>query len=308
MKKDLLSMMDLNAEDIDDILKLALRIKRSSGAIMYGEKQDFHPLKGKTLGLIFQKPSTRTRVSFEAGMYRMGGYALYLNTNDLQLGRGEPMMDTANVLSRYLDGIMIRTYKHSEAEELAKHASVPVINGLTDYEHPCQILGDLLTIHEYKGDLQGLKVAFIGDGNNVANSLIIGGLTCGMKVSIACPEGYEPHEKVLDFAKNNNDFHLTRNPFEAASGADVVFTDVWASMGQDGEAKERKQAFAGFMVDEELMAYADANAMVQHCLPAHRGEEISAEVFEKHAEEIYDEAENRMHTQNAVMAMLMGDK
>ena len=297
----LLKMLDLSTEDIMDILNLADQLK-------YERKHNIehHLLKGKSLGMIFQKASTRTRVSFETGMYQLGGNALFLSSHDLQIGRGEPVQDTARVLSRYLDGIMIRTFEQKEVEDLAKYGSIPVINGLTDFCHPCQILADLMTIREFKGQFDGLKMCFIGDGNNMANSLIVGGLKVGMKVSVACPEGYHPDKQVLDFAKDYEGFELTDSPVKAASGADVVITDVWASMGQEGEAEKRKIAFKGYQINDEIMAAANPDAMVQHCLPAHREEEITEKVFEAHANEIFEEAENRLHAQKAVMVKLMG--
>lgn len=297
-------MLDLSSNDITKLLNLADQLK-------YENKHHIaHPyLKGKTLGMIFQKSSTRTRVSFETGMYQLGGYALFLSSNDLQIGRGEPVEDTARVLSRYLDGIMIRTFEQREVEALAEYGSVPVINGLTDFCHPCQVLADLLTIREHKGRLDGLKMCYIGDGNNMANSLIVGGLKTGMKVSVACPEGYEPDKQVLDFANPTGKFELLRSPLEAAAGADVIFTDVWASMGQESESDERRKVFEGiYQVNDKILAAANEGCMVQHCLPAHRGEEITAEVFEAHANEIFDEAENRLHAQKAVMATLMKDR
>jgi len=266
----------------------------------------YQPLKGKTLAMIFQKASTRTRVSFETGMYQLGGQALFLSAADLQMGRGEPIEDTARVLGRYVDGIMIRTFAQSDVEELAKWSGIPVINGLTDYDHPCQILADLMTIREHKGQLEGLKLAYIGDGNNVCNSLIVGCLTVGMKVSIAVPEGHEPHQDALDFAKTyGNAFELVRDPAQAAAKADVLVTDVWASMGQEDEAKARMKTFASYQINAALVASANPGAIVLHCLPAHRGEEIIAEVFDAHANVIFDEAENRLHAQKAVMALLM---
>lgn len=241
-------------------------------------------------------------------MYQLGGYALFLSASDLQIGRGEPVEDTARVLSRYIDGIMIRTFEQSEVENLAKYGSIPVINGLTDFCHPCQVLADLLTVREHKGKLEGLKMCYIGDGNNMANSLIVGGLKMGMTVSVACPEGYEPHEDVLNYAVPTGKFTLCRDPKEAAKDADVIFTDVWSSMGQEGEAQQRRKAFEGiYQVNDELLAVAKDDCMVQHCLPAHRGEEITAEVFEAHADEIFDEAENRLHAQKAVLVKLMED-
>ena len=239
-------------------------------------------------------------------MYQLGGQALFLSNRDLQIGRGEPIQDTARVLSRYIDGIMIRTFEQSEVEALAKYGSIPIINGLTDFCHPCQVLADLMTVREHKGHLDGLKMCYIGDGNNMANSLIVGGLKTGMQVSVACPEGYRPDSHVLDFANNYAGFSMFTEPMEAASGADVIFTDVWASMGQEGEAEERKKIFGGkYQVNKELLAVANSGCMVQHCLPAHRGEEITADVFESHADEIFDEAENRLHAQKAVMVTLM---
>ncbi len=299
--KHLLKLLDLSTEEIIDLLNLADQLK-------YERKHNIpHPhLQGKTLGMIFQKASTRTRVSFETGMVQLGGYPLFLSSNDLQIGRGEPVQDTARVLSRYLDGIMIRTFAQQEVEDLAKYGSIPIINGLTDFCHPCQVLADLMTIREYKGSFQGLKMCYIGDGNNMANSLIVGGLKVGMEVSIACPDAYQPDEKVLAFAKENGGFTMTDSPIEAAAGADVIFTDVWASMGQEGEAEQRKIAFNGYQVNDTLLAAANPECMVQHCLPAHRGEEITAEVFEAHAKEIFDEAENRLHAQKAVMVKVMG--
>lgn len=297
----LLKMLDLSTEEIMEILNLADQLK-------YERKHNIehHLLKGKSLGMIFQKASTRTRVSFETGMYQLGGNALFLSSHDLQIGRGEPVQDTARVLSRYLDGIMIRTFEQKEVEDLAKYGSIPVINGLTDFCHPCQILADLMTIREFKGQFDGLKMCFIGDGNNMANSLIVGGLKVGMKVSVACPDGYHPDKQVLDFANKYEGFELTDSPVKAASGADVVITDVWASMGQEGEAEKRKIAFKGYQINDEIMAAANPDAMVQHCLPAHREEEITEKVFEAHANEIFEEAENRLHAQKAVMVKLMG--
>lgn len=301
--KHLLKMLDLTTEEITELLNLADQLK-------YEQKNGIkhHRLEGKTLGMIFQKASTRTRVSFETGMYQLGGYALFLSASDLQIGRGEPAEDTARVLSRYIDGIMIRTFEQSEVESLAKYGSIPVINGLTDFCHPCQVLADLLTVREHKGRLEGLKMCYIGDGNNMANSLIVGGLKMGMTVSVACPEGYEPHEDVLNYAVPTGNFTLCRDPKEAAKDADVIFTDVWSSMGQEGEAQQRRKAFEGiYQVNDELLSVAKDDCMVQHCLPAHRGEEITAEVFEAHADEIFDEAENRLHAQKAVLVKLMED-
>lgn len=299
--KHLLKMLDLSTDEIIEILNLADQLK-------YELKHGIpHPhLKGKTLGMIFQKASTRTRVSFETGMYQLGGYPLFLSSNDLQIGRGEPVQDTARVLSRYLDGIMIRTFEQKEVEDLAQYGSVPIINGLTDFCHPCQVLADLMTIREFKGSFDGLKMCFIGDGNNMANSLIVGCLKVGMSVSIACPGDYQPPKEILDFAKGYGDkFEMTDCPKTAARNADVLITDVWASMGQEGEAEKRRKAFAGYQINDELMAEANEGAMVLHCLPAHREEEITEKVFEAHANEIFEEAENRLHAQKAVMVKLM---
>ena len=305
MQKDLLKLLDLSKEDIIKILNTADQLKYNQ---KHGIVHDY--LKGKTLAMIFEKNSTRTRVSFEAGMFQLGGHALFLSGKESQIGRGEPVEDTARVLDRYCDGIMIRTFAQEEVEELARYTRIPIINGLTDFCHPCQVLADLMTVREHKAILEGLKLCYIGDGNNMANSLIVGGLKCGMEVSVACPEGYDPDQRVLDFAASDpaHKFSLVRAPQEAAVGADVVFTDVWASMGQEQEKAIREKAFAGYQVNSELMALTNPECMVQHCLPAHRGEEITAEVFEAHADEIFDEAENRLHAQKAVMYLLMGDQ
>lgn len=300
--KHLLKMLDMSQEEIIDILNLADQLK-------YELKHGIpHPmLKGKSLGMIFQKASTRTRVSFETGMYQLGGHALFLSADDLQIGRGEPVEDTARVLSRYIDGIMIRTFAQKEVEDLAEYGSIPIINGLTDLSHPCQVLADLMTIREFKGSFDGLKMCYIGDGNNMANSLIVGGLKVGMQVSVACPEGYRPDPMVLDFAQKDPGFSITDVPLEAAKDADILLTDVWASMGQEGEIAKRRIAFAGYQINDEIMAAAKPDAMVMHCLPAHREEEITAKVFEDHAKEIFEEAENRLHAQKAVMVRLMAD-
>ena len=299
--KDFRKMSDLSKNDIIELLDIAdkLKYERKHGI-------EHHILKGQSLGMIFQKSSTRTRVSFETGIYQLGGQPLFLSPRDLQIGRGEPLEDTARVLSRYLDGIMIRTFAQKEVEDLADYCSCPVINGLTDYCHPCQVMADLMTIREIKGGFDGLKMCYIGDGNNMANSLIVGGLTVGMKVAVACPNNYQPDEKVLDFTKNyGNMYTMTENILEAAADADVLFTDVWASMGQEEEAAERKKVFTGYQINNEVLSVAAKNAMVQHCLPAHRGEEITADVFEAHADEIFEEAENRLHAQKAIMVKLM---
>lgn len=305
MKKDLLKLIDLTKGDIIKILDTADRLKAEQKA---GKKHDFPA--GKTLAMIFSKNSTRTRVSFETGIYQLGGQGIFLSSADSQLGRGEPIQDTARVLSRYCDCIMIRTFEQEEVEKLAQYASIPVINGLTDFEHPCQVLADLQTIREYKKTLEGLKICYIGDGNNMANSIIAGGLICGMDVSVACPDAYRPDPIILDFAAKQTGvkFELTNNPKQAAKDADVIFTDVWSSMGMESEAQKRMIAFQGYQVNDEIMALANTGCMVQHCLPAHRGEEITGEVFEAHANEIFDEAENRLHAQKAVMYLLMGGK
>ena len=299
--KHLLKLLDLSGEEIIDILNLADQLK-------YEQKHGIahRHLQGKTLGMIFQKASTRTRVSFEVGMYQLGGMPLFLSANDLQIGRGEPVQDTARVLSRFLDGIMIRTFAQEEVEALARYGNISVINGLTDFCHPCQVLADLMTIREYKGRLDGLKMCFIGDGNNMMHSPIVGGLKTGMQVSVACPQGYDPDAGILEFAKAyGSAFSLHRAPLDAAQDADVVITDVWASMGQEEEAKKRAQAFKGYQINDELMAAAKPDAMVQHCLPAHREEEITEKVFEAHAGEIFEEAENRLHAQKAVLVKTM---
>lgn len=298
--KHLLKLLDLSTDEITEILNLADQLKYE---LKHGIEH--HHLKGKTLGMIFSKASTRTRVSFEAGMYQLGGYPMYLSANDMQIGRGEPIQDTARVLSRYLDGIMIRTFEQSQVEDLAKFGSIPIINALTDFAHPCQVLADLMTIREFKGSLEGLQVGYIGDGNNMANSIIVGCLKMGMAVTVACPQGYHPDPEVLEFAKGNPNFRLTGDPKEAAKHADVLFTDVWASMGQEGEAEARKVAFAGYQINDELLTLAKPDCMIQHCLPAHRGEEITEKVFEDHADEIFEEAENRLHAQKAVLVTLM---
>lgn len=300
--KHLLKMLDLSTEEIIDILNLADQLK-------YELKHNIpHPLlKGKTLGMIFQKASTRTRVSFEAGMYQLGGYPLFLSASELQIGRGEPVQDTARVLSRYVDGIMIRTFEQKEVEDLALYGTIPVINGLTDFSHPCQVLADLMTIREYKGSFDGLKMCYIGDGNNMANSLIVGGLKVGMKVSVACPAMYQPSDEVLKFAEQYGEsFEITTEPTEAAENADILVTDVWASMGQESEMEKRKDVFKKYQINDEMMSVAKKDAMVMHCLPAHREEEITTKVFEEHSGEIFEEAENRLHAQKAVMVKLMG--
>ena len=298
--KHLLKLSDLSTEEIFGILNLADQLK-------YERKNNIrhHHLEGKKLGMIFQKSSTRTRVSFEVGMYELGGYALFLSDRDLQIGRGEPIKDTVRVLSRYLDGIMIRTFAQQDVEDLAAYGSIPIINGLTDYCHPCQVLADLMTIREYKGSLKGLKLCFVGDGNNMANSLIVGGLKTGMEVSIACPDHYRPDADILARGFATGRLTVTSDIKAAAKDADVLYTDVWASMGQEEEKAEREKVFRGYCIDADLMSVAKPDAMVLHCLPAHRGEEITDEVFEAHANDIFDEAENRLHAQKAVLVKLL---
>ena len=298
-------MDNLSKEEILDILNLADQLK-------YENKHgiEHHLLKGKSLGMIFEKASTRTRVSFEVGMYELGGHPLFLSSKDLQIGRGEPIQDTARVLSRYLDGIMIRTFSQKGVETLAEVSSIPIINGLTDDEHPCQVLADLMTIREKKLILEGLKVAYIGDGNNMCNSLLVGCLTLGMHISIANPEGYKPPAYYVNKGnelaiKNGVSFFMTKSPEEAVKDADVVITDVWASMGQEKEAAERMKAFKGYQVNKELMSLAKNDAIVLHCLPAHREEEITEEILEAHADTIFEEAENRLHAQKAILVKLL---
>ena len=300
--KHLLKLMDLSKKEIIEILNLADQLK-------YEKKNGIqhHILAGKTLGLIFEKSSTRTRVSFEVGMYDLGGNALFLSSRDLQIGRGEPVQDTARVLSRYLDGIMIRTFAQEEVEDLAKYGSIPIINGLTDYCHPCQVLADLMTIREHKGILEGKKLCYIGDGNNMTNSLIVGGIKMGMEVAVACPKGYEPDAELMAWAAKEGKFTCTDDILAAAKDADVLYTDVWASMGQEAEAEQRKKIFANYQINSNVMAVAHSDAMVMHCLPAHRGEEITEDVLEAHANEIFDEAENRLHAQKAVLVKCMAN-
>lgn len=300
--KHLLKLQDLNKEEIIDILNLADQLKYENHNGI-----EHHLLKGKTLGMIFQKSSTRTRVSFETGMYQLGGQALFLSNRDLQIGRGEPVQDTARVLSRYLDGIMIRTFEQKEVEALAEYGSIPIINGLTDYCHPCQVLADLMTIREYKKSFEGLKFCFIGDGNNMANSLIVGAITMGMECAIACPEDYKPDPELIKWASENGKFTCSPNIYECAKNADILYTDVWASMGQEEEKAEREKVFKNYQINEKVVAFAKSDVIVLHCLPAHREEEITAEVFEAHANEIFDESENRLHAQKAVLVKLLQD-
>lgn len=294
--KHLLKLADWTTEEILSTLDLADKLK-------YEKKNgiEHHILKGKTLGMIFSKSSTRTRVSFEVGMYDLGGSALFLSHRDLQIGRGEPIKDTARVLSRFVDGIMIRTFDQADVETLAEYGSIPIINGLTDYCHPCQVLADLQTIREHKGSLEGKKLCYIGDGNNMANSLIVGGIKTGMKVAIACPKDYQPDAGIMKWASENGDFLCTDDILLAAADSDVLYTDVWASMGQESEAEERKKIFRNYQINDSVVAVSKDDVMVLHCLPAHREEEITAKVFEEHANEIFDEAENRLHAQKAVL-------
>ena len=306
--KDLLSIHDLSLDEFHAILDLAKELKAMQKAGV-----EHHILAGKTLGMIFEKSSTRTRVSFETGMYQLGGQALFLSSRDLQLGRGEPIKDTARVLSRYLDGIMIRTFGHDRVEELAKWADIPVINALTDLLHPCQVLTDLLTIREHKGqNLKGLKMAYVGDGNNMTNSYLYGCAKVGMTFVAATPEDYRPDETVFknaleDAKETGAELSLVTDPKEAVKDADIVVTDTWASMGQEAEHEARKKIFAPYQVNKELLKGADKRVIVMHCLPAYRGEEITEEVLEANADVIFDEAENRLHTQKAIMALTMAD-
>ncbi|MBQ9516907.1 MAG: ornithine carbamoyltransferase [Eubacterium sp.] len=299
--KHLLKLQDLSKKEILEILNLADQLKYESHNGI-----EHHHLAGKTLGMIFQKSSTRTRVSFETGMYQLGGQALFLSNRDLQIGRGEPVEDTARVLSRYLDGIMIRTFEQSEVEALAEYGSIPIINGLTDYCHPCQVLADLMTIREYKKSFDGLKLCFVGDGNNMANSLIAGCVTMGIECAIACPDGYEPDADLMKWAEENGKLTVSDDIMACVKDADILYTDVWASMGQEEEKAEREKVFKDFQINDAVMAAAKPDAMVLHCLPAHREEEITAKVFEAHADEIFDEAENRLHAQKAVLVKLLG--
>lgn len=305
MKKDLISLMDLSQEEILNLISFAKELKADNKA---GRKH--HLLEGKTLGMIFTKSSTRTRVSFEVGMYQLGGQALFLSSNDIQLGRGESIYDTANVLSRFLDGIMIRTFKHSDVTELAQNASIPVINGLTDLLHPCQVLADLLTVSEYKGELKGRKMCYVGDGNNMAHSLLYGCTKVGMDISVATPDKYKCNDEVMQnalkiAAETGSTVEFTNNPEQAIKNADAVYTDTWVSMGMEEEKQQRIKDFAGFEVNRELMENAKSDAIFLHCLPAYRGYEVSSDVIDGKQSVIFDEAENRLHAQKAVMATLM---
>lgn len=297
-KRDFLAIPDFRREEIVALFDLAARMKSGE----YRAK----PLAGKTLGMIFTKSSTRTRVSFEVGAYELGGHALFLSSRDIQIGRGEPIRDTARVLSRYVDGLMIRTFAHADVAELARFASIPVINGLTDLLHPCQVLTDVFTMREHLGGWEGKVVAWIGDGNNMANSWLNAAAVLGFELRLACPEGYEPNHEIFEFAKARAPVTITEDIEEAVEGAHVVNTDVWASMGQEGEAQQRALAFRGYQVSAELMRLADPRAIFLHCLPAHRGEEVTEEVFEGRQSRVFDQAENRLHVQKAILATLMG--
>ncbi|CAD5243960.1 ornithine carbamoyltransferase [Thermococcus camini] len=304
--RDVLCLQDFTREEIETILKTAEMMK-----IWNKIGKPHRVLEGKTLAMIFQKPSTRTRISFEVGIYQLGGYGLYLNANDLQLRRGETIADTARVLSRYVDGMMARVYAHRDVEDLAKYASVPVINGLSDFSHPCQALADYQTILEKKGRIAGLKIVYVGDGNNVAHSLMIAGTKLGANVVVATPEGYEPDKRVIKWAEQNaaesdGSFELLHDPVQAVKDADVIYTDVWASMGQEAEAEERRKIFQPFQVNRDLVKHAKPDYIFMHCLPAHRGEEVTDDVVDSPNSVVFDEAENRLHAQKAVMALVMG--
>jgi ornithine carbamoyltransferase len=303
--KDLLRIDEFSGEELMELLHLAAHIKE-----LQKIGQPFQPLQGKTLGMIFDKASTRTRVSFEVGMYQLGGMGMFLSGKELQLGRGEPISDTAKVLSRYVDAIMIRTFSHSYVEELADHASIPIINGLTDLYHPCQALADMLTIWEQKGKLKGIKLAYVGDGNNVANSLVLAAVLLGMDVRVATPAGYEMDHAIVQKAKgyaqkSGGKMMVTHDPAEAVTGADAVYTDVWTSMGFEAENEVRLKAFADYQVNEQLVAQADRDYLFLHCLPAHRGEEVTAGVIDGSRSFIFDQAENRLHAQKAILAALV---
>lgn len=301
MKRDFTKLLDITKKECDFLLKRAKHIKglREKG-------KPWQPLAGKSLAMIFEKASTRTRLSFEAGMHELGGHAIFLSPSETQIGRGEPIQDTARVLSRYVNGVMIRTYSQNIVEDLAKWAAIPVINGLSDHCHPCQILSDMLTIQEYKGSLKNVKVAYIGDGNNVANSWLEAAILMEMPFSIATPKGYLPDRELTRRASRNSDFTITDNPSEAVRDADVIYTDVWVSMGQESEKTARKKAFKGYKIDDKLLGHARGDAIVMHCLPAYRGQEITDEVFERFSEVIFTQAENRLHAQKALLEWLLG--
>jgi ornithine carbamoyltransferase len=297
-KRDFLAIPDLSKNEIVALFDLAALMKKGA----YTDR----PLAGKTLAMIFTKSSTRTRVSFEVGTFQLGGHALFLSSRDIQIGRGEPIKDTARVLSRYVDGIMIRTFAHGDVEELAKYASIPVINGLTDLLHPCQVLTDLFTVREHLGGWDGKVIAWIGDGNNMANSWLNAAAVLGFELRLACPPGYQPDPAVVGFARSRTRISISQDLEATVRGAHVVNTDVWASMGQEEEAQQRRVAFAGYQVSAALMKRADPDAILLHCLPAHRGEEVAEEVFEGPQSRVFDEAENRLHVQKALLATLMG--
>jgi len=303
MKKDLLTLSDLQKNDFEEIFSRTGELKK-----LQKKGKSYTPLKGKTLGMIFYKSSTRTRLSFEVGFHQLGGLAIFLSSRDIQLGRGEAISDTARIMSRYLDGIMIRTFSQESIEEFARYSEVPVINGLTDLLHPCQILGDIFTIIEKKGDYKGLKIAYIGDGNNVANTWLTAAAILPFEFSLACPEGYEPDKKIMKdaLAKAEGKIKIMRDPFEAVPGADVLYTDVWTSMGQEDEIDERKEAFRDYQINRKLLSKASKDAIVMHCLPAHRDEEITSEVIDGPQSVVFDQAENRLHVQKAVMEILIG--
>lgn len=300
--KHFLKLMDLSKEEILELLNIADQLK-------YEQKNQIEHkiLAGKTLGMLFSKASTRTRVSFEVGMFQLGGHALFLTDSDTQIGRGETVADTARVMSRFVDGVMIRTFKQSDVEDFAKYGTVPVINGLTDYCHPCQILADLMTIREIKKSFNGLKLCFIGDGNNMANSLIVGCIKVGMEVIICCPDEYKPDKTIMEWGYNQGLLKVTANFIEEVKNCDILYTDVWASMGQEGEKEQKIKSFANFQINTELEKLAKKDVTVLHCLPAHKGEEISAEIFEKHSAEIFEQAENRLHAQKAILVKLLGN-
>ena len=305
--KDFISLHDITKDELFELLNLALKLKKD-----LKEGREHHILKGKTLGMIFSKSSTRTRVSFEVGMTQLGGYPLFLSSHDIQLGRGESIHDTAKVLERMLDGIMIRTFEHSDVLELAKYADIPVINALTDLLHPCQVLADLQTAYEHKGKLEGLKLAYIGDGNNMAHSLMFGCAKTGLDCAIATPENYQCNSDIVeaakeDFKAGNSELLLTQDPIEAIKNADIVYTDTWTSMGQEEEKAERIKAFKGYQINKEHFSHAKSDAIFMHCLPAYRGYEVTEDIIDGKNSVIFDEAENRLHAQKAVMATLMAD-
>ena len=305
MKRDFLTICDLSTEEIESLLNRAKELK-----YFHKERVEHHILKERTLGLLFEKQSTRTRISFEVAILQSGGHSIYLSPNQIQMGRGEDIRDTAQVFSRYLDAIVIRTYKHKTIEEWARYSTIPVINGLTDMHHPCQVISDMLTINEKKGRIYGIKMAYIGDGNNVAHSLIEGAAAMGMRISVASPKGYEPDKSIVDKAgllakETGSIIDISQDPFDAVKDADVVYTDVWTSMGQEEEEEGRKGVFQRFQINRELMARAKVDAIIMHCLPAHRGEEITEEMMESPQSVVFDQAENRLHMQKALLEMLM---